>query len=564
MSYCTHGIHQCNLPYFSLNLPSNILDLAGAHTKKPVEVATANAIKNQYAAGNITATETLQVLNFVVQSVYHATPDKESNPYACEFNGLAELTCPDEPSSHQSPMPKGVPIRSVTLAGLFVDALWATNGVSLTLDQQMKWYTPDDFTQMAKLGLNTVQILVPTAAFIVGDVYGAQVKSALKDILLEVDVAGLKAILALVGTGDELDAVVAAARFASSRPTVLALTLPSHMTIDQKTLLDSIRVEAPKLPLFLPMGLGDLIENTRYYDSNVYASLDMSHANSIADIASSESQEDRSKLFYHESMACIARSPLEFAPCMKRLPVFVGAGFDLSIDDCVNQHILPDFKDYGQCNRFDETIDSGWWERHRASFAARQLYAYERGLGWSFAAWKLYSDPTAKPPAKHSFGVIDIPAKLMSLQDVADAGLFPSLDEKPIPAIDACLNPPENDFILGDATLAPTMGPPPDCGNGWWNYTTSKCDYWIPPPEPTPAPTVPCPVCDKCPEPVVQQEMVAPPAPSPSSTSSSLVPCTDNVISGSIGALIGALLGAILMRCFSRNRRSQEYQTIPN
>ena len=48
----------------------------------------------------------------------------------------------------------------------------------------------------------------------------------------------------------------------------------------------------------------------------------------------------------------------------------------------------------------------------------------------------------------------------------------------------ACLNGPQADFVLGDATYAPTPGPPPDCGNGWWNFTTSQCDYWIPPPPP--------------------------------------------------------------------------------
>jgi hypothetical protein len=181
--------------------------------------------------------------------------------------------------------------------------------------------------------------------------------------------------------------------------------------------------------------------------------------------ASSSSQEDRSKLFYHEATACMVRSPLEYTWCFQGMPVFLSSGFDLSIDDCILQG-KSTFKDYGQCDRFEETLESGWWMRHRTSYAARQLFAAERGLGWSFATWKLYTNDNV--------GVLDEPAKLLSLQDVVKAGLFPSLDKK-IPAHLACLNPPENDFILGDETLSPTMGPPPDCGNGWWNYTTEKC-----------------------------------------------------------------------------------------
>jgi hypothetical protein len=202
--------------------------------------------------------------------------------------------------------------------------------------------------------------------------------------------------------------------------------------------------------------------------------------------ASSSSQEDRSKLFYHEATACMIRSPLEYTACFQEMPVFLSSGFDLSIDDCFNKDAST-FKNYGQCDRFDETIESGWWMRHRASYAARQLFAAERGLGWSFATWKLYDEDNV--------GVIDSPAKLLSLKNVEEAGLFPNLDND-IPAHSACLNPPENDFVLGDETLAPTLAPPPDCGNGWWNYTTEKCDYWIPPPPPTMSPTEPCPECE--------------------------------------------------------------------
>jgi hypothetical protein len=144
-------------------------------------------------------------------------------------------------------------------------------------------------------------------------------------------------------------------------------------------------------------------------------------------------------------------------------------------------------------------------------------------MGWSFATWKLYNNKNV--------GTLDEPAKLMALQDVVAAGLFPDLSKK-VPAKDACLNPPKTDFILGDDTLAPSMGPPPDCGNGWWNPSTEQCDYWIPP---TPAPTEACPTCPDC------------------SIAKAAV----------IGALVGGLVvGGLMWKIFGKKRN--EYSEIPN
>ena len=517
----------------SLNLPSNLAELAGIENLPSDVVFTdANSIKSQYLGGNITAGQTLDILNVLIDSVYKSTPDKEHSPFTCEFDGLAALTCGKKPRGVRS---DGEPIRSATLAGIFVDALWATGGKPLTLTEMKEWYTIKDFDHMKALGLNTVQMLVPTAAFVPGDKFGARVSTLMEDMMADISSVGLDIIIALVGTGDELDAVVAAAKYFSSKQSVIAMTLPSQTNLDVKSMIDAIHVQAPTLPLFVPMGLGDLIKYDGEFDTNVYGSLDMSHTGAVADIASSDSQEDRSKMFYHEAVSCMARSPLEFGDCFQKLPIFVSTGFDLSIDDCVNKGISPSFKDYGQCDRFDETINSQWWFRHRASFAARQLYAYERGLGWSFAAWKVYgADET---------GDIDSPDKLMSLKDVAKAGLFPDL-KTGIPAKKACLNPPENDFILGDATLSPTAGPPPDCGNGWWNYTIGNCSYWIPPPPPTASPTMACPICDDC----------------ITDTSAMLVPSDYQLFGG--GIVLGAILGVLVAKFGLSNKRN-DYQTIP-
>lgn len=512
---------------YSLHLPTKVAELAGIEgLSSDVVLKDANSIKEQYIGGNITASETLDLLDFLVTSVYQSSPNKNQDPYACEFNGLAALTCDVK---RRSPRADGTPIRSATLAGIFVDALWATGGKALTLEEMKEWYSVVDYEQMKALGLNTVQILVPTAAFIAGDIYGAEVKTLLKHTMANISSVGLDIIISLEATGDELDAIVSAAKYLSTKDSVLALTLPSQMKLDVKVVIDDVRVVAPNLPIFVPMELGGLMKFDGEFDKNVFASLQTSHAGSVADVASSESQEDRSKMFYHEATSCMARSPMEFGACYQDFPVFLGSGFDLSIDDCVSKDISSAFKDYGQCDRFNETIGSGWWFRHRASFAERQVYAYESGLGWSFAAWKVY--------ASGKKGEIDSPAKLLSLKDVARAGLFPDLTAK-IPAKEACLNPPENDFALGDATLAPTMGPPPDCGNGWWNYTTSNCTYWVPPPEPTPAPTVACPVCEDC----------------PTTTSAKMNPNGNLQFGG--GIILGAVVGALVAKFGFSNRRS--------
>jgi hypothetical protein len=115
-------------------------------------------------------------------------------------------------------------------------------------------------------------------------------------------------------------------------------------------------------------------------------SLDLSHTSTVADIASSTSEKDRSKMVYHETTACLRRAPLKYAQCYQGLPVFVSSGFDLALYDCCMKSISPDFHDYGQWGRLEETVNSEWW-----SFAARQKSAYEKGgLGWSYSTWKVF------------------------------------------------------------------------------------------------------------------------------------------------------------------------------
>jgi len=285
--------------------------------------------------------------------------------------------------------------------------------------------------------------------------------------------------------------------------------------------------------------------------------------------------------------------------------MFWAQGFDLSIDDCVFQpddttnpvsstssNSVSVFQDYGQCNRFDETIHSPWWKRHRLSFASRQVYAAERGLGWSFASWKVGNTNNNNNSNNHKDEdgdrVIEQPVQLLAFQQVVQAGVFPDLlsngttattpgttttttgtNTKVISVVapDACLNPPDNDFALGDATLAPTPGPIPDCGKGWWNATTTKCDYWVSPVTlaPTLSPTQPCPDCQKCTE-LLTPPSPPPPPPASTTNSNSSSSTMALLMAGLGGAAMVLILGVIHHYCIgpgNSNKKRKEYEEIP-
>mmetsp|Transcript_13508 Transcript_13508/g.19085 ORF Transcript_13508/g.19085 Transcript_13508/m.19085 type:complete len:582 (-) Transcript_13508:271-2016(-) len=467
--------------YGCIRFPSNFAILAGVDTE--AEISDSNAIVEEMGKGSISSAETVDLLDLFVRSVYSSSNAVATSPYACDLGGVSTLVCQEKNDIPSLADPNGKPIRSVTLAGAFTDAHWATGGKTLTLSEVEGFYTAKDFSEMKELGLNTVQIPFPVIAFSGHFGFASDEQKALEAMLKLVADADLHAIIALDGSGETgTKHIGAAAAFASKNEAVIALILPSL----EEEYTKAARKHASTLPLMLPVNEGNL-DLFVAYDKNIFPAIGLDHTFSVGDVASSTSVDDRNKLFYHEALACVARAPLDYATCYRKAPAFVTFGFDLSIDDCIHQDDPSMFKDYGQCNRFDETVDSDWWERHRKSLAERQVFTFEVGLGWSFSAWKLYGDD-------ESTGVIDGPAKLKTLRDVAAAGLLPSLEDKtPVPL--ACLDGPVSDFGLGDDTLAPSPGPPPDCGDGWWNYDWDACEYWIPPPPtiaPTESPTVGC------------------------------------------------------------------------
>ncbi|KAL7576490.1 hypothetical protein ACA910_017993 [Epithemia clementina (nom. ined.)] len=553
--------------YSCLSFPS---DLAKAvqgweGVRQDVAVKTVNDIQQQYQAGNLTSSQTLAILDWLVQNFYSSSPNKRFSPYTCDFNGLTTLTmCSGEPPGLVPPTKADptTPIRAVTMAGVFVPAptwLLPPHVDSISVAEATSLYTSLDFEEMVQIGINTVLIPVPAA---LSD--NTEIALALSDMLATIQKAGLQVILELASGPDaSTEAVAATAAWAAAKGRVImGLTIPKTKTRSMtKSMITAIRKQesAASLPLLVPIYESDLSTwdiRSDTEDDQVYGALEWSHTATVADIASSTSAEDRAKLFYHEAVSCIQRAPLEFSSCFYSLPVLVSSGFDLAIDNCIERDEKGEaFLDFGQCGRFHETTSSRWWKAHRQSFAARQMYAFERGMGWSFATWKLLDGEASK-------GYLKYPAQLLSLKDVLAAGLFPQItsedDDGPPTYGNACLNTPLNDFAMGDATLAPSPAPPPDCGNGWWNFTTKQCDYWIPPP-PTFPPTCEVCTCDSTDEGLEfdnDTTVAALASTTTTSWGSNVVP-----MAAVGGAVVALVLGAVAYQLWRRKR--QGYSTLP-
>eukprot|EP00584_Thalassiosira_punctigera_P011470 CAMPEP_0172570188 /NCGR_PEP_ID=MMETSP1067-20121228/126575_1 /TAXON_ID=265564 ORGANISM="Thalassiosira punctigera, Strain Tpunct2005C2" /NCGR_SAMPLE_ID=MMETSP1067 /ASSEMBLY_ACC=CAM_ASM_000444 /LENGTH=563 /DNA_ID=CAMNT_0013362231 /DNA_START=106 /DNA_END=1797 /DNA_ORIENTATION=+ len=448
----------------------------------PYAVPDSANLTQSFASGNVPASATVDIVDRYIGAVYQSSSGVNANPYACDVNGLATLkNCQSPSEKSRSLRADGDIVNAVTLAGAFVYQPWATGGKILSMDEVKAFYRSRDFREMASLGVNTVQIPVPCDAFY----ESGEVVATISSLLYKADKAGLSAIIVLVapdiekeGIAEEIvvEHVKSAASFASESSNVIALQLPSS----SPSLFGAVRSVNDKLSVLVPTDRGRLNIFSLPPDSHLFAALDVGAITSVADIASSDSEGDRMKMFYHESVTCIDRSPIEWLECYHDTPVYVTSGFDLAIDDCVRAGEAG-FKDYGQCDRFGETVSSGWWRRHRLSLASRQLFTYSRGLGCSFSAWKLYGDDAADANSEAS---INIPEKLLCLRDVAAAGLVPQLsivsNSSALGA--ACLNGPRPDFAMEDEIYTPTLVPH-DCGKGWWNATAGQCDYWVPPPE---------------------------------------------------------------------------------
>jgi hypothetical protein len=529
-----------------------------------VIIKDSNAVQLQYAGGNITAGEAVELVDLFVQSVFFSSSNVETDVEACDVSGIATLACNSKPRSIHSM--KGDKIRAVTLAGVLAPALWATGGKELTIREAKTFYNASDFDDMKALGLNTVEIPVPLGVF------GKhtprredEMKELLGELLNHAHKSGLGAVIVLVGDDHHRDAhhaIKEAAAYAANSRNVIALTLPSSAHVG------AAREASTKLPLFVPATAADLTRISTQ-DPHVFGALNLDHTGTVADVASASSFEDRLKMFYHESIACSARSRIEYAACYRDVPMYVSSGFDVSIDDCLYMDDAASFIDYGQCGRLDDTVDSHWWFVHRQSLMSRQIFTFEKGLGWTYPAWKLFKDGMDTT----GMGVLDSSAKLKCLKHVAAAGIFPSLTDGSSPAQLACLNPPVADFALGDDTVAPTASPPPACDGGWYDFEKKKCAYWIPPPPtsaPTPCPSVeecePCEAAPMCPYPVAALDA------SPSILGASLLPGmgggnvhAHSFLSGVVATLV---VGGIVMKLFTsmykRGRRTTGYEVVPD
>ena len=261
-------------------------------------------LTQSFAAGNITASATVEIVDEYISTVYATSSGVDLNPFACDVNGLATLgNCDTESSGKaKSLRPDGDIVKAVTLAGAFVPQTWATGGKILSMDEVKDYYSGKDFRDMADLGVNTVQIPVPCDAFY----ENGEVADTVTHLLGKAEKAGLSAIIVLVapekegmkGVADDTidEHVRAAAKFASGSSAVIALQLPSPSS----SLLSAVRSKSSKLPVLVPTNKGQLGSLSFPPDSNVYAALDVGAATSIADVASSDSEGDRMKMFYRE------------------------------------------------------------------------------------------------------------------------------------------------------------------------------------------------------------------------------------------------------------------------
>ena len=134
-----------------------------------------------------------------------------------------------------------------------------------------------------------------------------EVVDTISRLLERAEGAGLKAIIVLVadekGSGDASvmeKHVGAAASFADSSPSVIALQLPPSPI---PSLAGVARSTAPGLKLLVPTNKGGINRIDRRSlpeDGNVFAALELGYHASVANVASSDSLSDRLKMYYRE------------------------------------------------------------------------------------------------------------------------------------------------------------------------------------------------------------------------------------------------------------------------
>jgi hypothetical protein len=202
--------------YSCLALPPSFAEEAGVNfTARPdMALGDANSTVIQMTGKNITSRNAVDILDLFTQAVYQSSVSVDQTPFGCDVGGLAELECSAVAPSIMT-LGNGAiaPIRSVTFAGMFVPALWATNGTPLSLEEVKTEYTAKDFKKMKSYGINTVQIPVPLDAFVTKDTALDEeetVLDVLGGILDLVDDAGLQAIVKLDNSTVTMDAMIEA------------------------------------------------------------------------------------------------------------------------------------------------------------------------------------------------------------------------------------------------------------------------------------------------------------------------------------------------------------------
>eukprot|EP00823_Brevimastigomonas_motovehiculus_P004881 TRINITY_DN3344_c0_g1_i1.p1 TRINITY_DN3344_c0_g1~~TRINITY_DN3344_c0_g1_i1.p1 ORF type:complete len:664 (-),score=132.58 TRINITY_DN3344_c0_g1_i1:120-2111(-) len=174
-----------------------------------------------------------------------------------------------------------------------------------------------------------------------------------------------------------------------------------------------------------------LLTSTDFDWSNIYMDTHLYHAFNPSDIASSTDRCDVVKQVAHENIACGYGGLLRYKTCTS-LPTVTGE-WSLAIDDCMGKirgstTTATQFQDFGQCLNL-ASRNTQWWTDHVLSFAKRQMFTFERELGWFFWTYKLGAG-AEKDPSSAYWSYVEAVTKGYFPADLTSADISHACDHE--------------------------------------------------------------------------------------------------------------------------------------
>jgi len=446
----------------------------------------------------------LKYLDLWVQGVYNTTA--VHGPSTCDFHGFTRMFCGADREEPWRTAPwvqklNNKPLRGVNAGGIFVLEPWITpnfaqwsthtpdqfnydkqnpvgsTGYNNLVELWTRWYTNDDFAQMAKAGLNSIRL--PVGWWFFADMIGLDhapynvPKQDIKDLTHPITqfirmakANNLYVMLDLHGAPgsqngldnsgirdfdpvperwgqhwfydpDNLNAtsriLVAMANYIdfladNQIDNIIALPLLNEpwvfgdMSIVRDFYVDTI-IAIRKIS-DVPLVIHDAFRHSEwdwllgnFPFKDIVMDTHIYHAFNADDLASSTINCDHNKMIVAENIACGYGSMLRFKTCTS-LPTFVGE-WSLAVDDCIAKirgagGSVQD-KDFGQCKNLKVRVGDPWWIEHYRSFAFKQMSMSERELGWFFWTWKTGAGSESDPSVAY-----------WSFQAAIGAGIIPT------------------------------------------------------------------------------------------------------------------------------------------